>query len=145
VNSVNIRPAHSGDLTAIHRLLVEAGLPTEGLHDVVDNLLAAESEGTVCGAIGFEHYGEDALVRSAVVCKERQGQGIGARMYDELRKRAKGIGIRRFVLLTTTAEAYFRSRGFIAIDRSTVKGPMANSVEFTTACPSSATCMELIL
>jgi amino-acid N-acetyltransferase len=54
---------------------------------------------------------------------------------------AKELGAQHVALLTTTADVYFEKKGFRRIDRSTLTGPVTQSVEFTSACPSSAVCM----
>jgi len=45
-------------------------------------------------------------------------------------------------LLTTTAEQYFPKFGFERIARSDVPPGVQTSIEFTAACPSSATVMR---
>jgi amino-acid N-acetyltransferase len=145
VKSIVIRPATAADLPGILGLLRDAELPADGVPEHLAHFLAAESGTELLGAIGFERYGDEALVRSAVVDKKHRGSGIGGRLYESLRQQAHALHIRRLVLLTTTAEEYFRARGFVPIARGAVNGPMAASVEFTTACPSSAVCMELML
>jgi amino-acid N-acetyltransferase len=145
VSYTAIRPASSADLPEILRLLREADLPTEGVSEHIGHFFAAETGGRIVGAIGFEKYGHDALLRSAVVHRDYRSAGIGSRLYEALRAKALAMKLRKFVLLTTTAEGYFRARGFTPIDRSAVTGPMSSSVEFTTACPSSAVCMQLTL
>ena len=140
-----IRQATADDLSAIIRLLEDADLPTDDVAGHLDSFLVAELRETVIGAIGLERYDDTALLRSAVVHPEHQGRAIGTRLYHALLCRAKESGIRRLVLLTTTAEEYFRKKGFAPIDRNTVTGPVTTSAEFTHACPSSAACMELTL
>ena len=54
-------------------------------------------------------------------------------------------GLREFYLLTTTAEEYFRKRGFKTIDRDEVHPQLLSSREFQDACPTSATCMRLVM
>ena len=58
---------------------------------------------------------------------------------------ARKSSVRRLVLLTTTAEPYFRKWDFQRIDQKTLAGPLTGSAEFTGACPASAVCMELWL
>jgi amino-acid N-acetyltransferase len=48
-------------------------------------------------------------------------------------------------LLTTTAERFFRTFGFERIERAAVPQSVQTSIEFTSACPSSATVMRKIL
>ena len=45
-------------------------------------------------------------------------------------------------LLTTTAERYFPKFGFERIERAEVPLSVQTSIEFTSACPSSATVMR---
>ncbi len=54
-------------------------------------------------------------------------------------------GLREFYLLTTTAEEYFRKRGFKTIDRDEVHPQLLSSREFQGACPASAVCMRLVM
>jgi amino-acid N-acetyltransferase len=46
------------------------------------------------------------------------------------------------LLLTTTAERYFPRFGFERVDRKDVPESVRASVEFTSACPSSAIVMR---
>jgi amino-acid N-acetyltransferase len=48
-------------------------------------------------------------------------------------------------LLTTTAERYFPSFGFVKTTRESVPDEIKTSVEFREACPASATVMALEL
>jgi amino-acid N-acetyltransferase len=48
-------------------------------------------------------------------------------------------------LLTTTAEHYFSALGFARVERHDVPASVQTSIEFTTACPSSATVMRKFL
>ena len=45
-------------------------------------------------------------------------------------------------LLTTTAERYFPKFGFEPVARADVPATVQTSIEFTSACPSSATVMR---
>ncbi|MEW5867584.1 MAG: GNAT family N-acetyltransferase, partial [Bacillota bacterium] len=47
-------------------------------------------------------------------------------------------------LLTTTAEAYFRTFGFEAVPRDEVCPEVRESSEFRGACPQSAVVMRLV-
>ena len=55
---------------------------------------------------------------------------------------ARKLGARHAYLLTDTAEAFFRRRGFEVIDRTDVPAAIRNSVEFAVACPASAIAMH---
>ncbi len=145
MSRLEIRKAREDDLPKIEKLLEEATLPTLAVAEHLNNYRVAKNGDTVIGAIGLEVYDGTALLRSAVVSPNEQGKGIGTLLYDTIVKYAKGLGIRRLLLLTNTAEEYFRRRGFRVIDQQSITGPVTNSVEFTGACPSHAVCMELSL
>ena len=145
MSNISIRPATHLDLPRIQSLLESESLPVVGAAEHINTFLIAERNGIVIGAIGIEVYGETGLLRSAVVHNQEQGRGIGGKLYTRLLDYARQLGIRRLLLLTNTAEAYFSRRGFIRIPHSSVSGPVTSSVEFSGACPSHAVCMELLL
>jgi amino-acid N-acetyltransferase len=140
-----IRSARESDLQSIKKLLESSSLPTEGIDEHLDSFLVAEQHGSVIGAIGMERYEGTSLLRSAVVAREHRGLGVGTALYETLLSRARTLGIPRLVLFTTTAESYFRVRGFRPVAVSTITGPVTSSVEFAGACPATATCMVLDL
>jgi amino-acid N-acetyltransferase len=55
---------------------------------------------------------------------------------------AQDLQLPALYLLTTTAERYFPTFGFEPITRADVPATVQTSVEFTAACPSSATVMR---
>jgi amino-acid N-acetyltransferase len=71
----------------------------------------------VVGAVGAEVYGEEALLRSLVVAPDWRGTGMGGRLVDALERAAFGWGVRRWWLLTTTADHFFAARGFCGVAR----------------------------
>jgi len=142
---IAVRPAEPRDLDTVHRLLEENDLPIPGVEEHFGDFLVAEENGVVVGAIGMEQYGETGLLRSAVVHPSCRNRGVGGMLVDRLLERSRTRSLRRLVLLTTTAGEYFGRKGFQRVDRSGITGPVAESVEFTEACPSTATCMELML
>jgi N-acetylglutamate synthase-like GNAT family acetyltransferase len=46
-------------------------------------------------------------------------------------------------LLTTTAESYFPRFGFVTVPRAAVPEGVRTSIEFRSACPSTATAMRM--
>ncbi len=107
MSRLEIRKAREDDLPKIEKLLEEATLPTLAVAEHLNNYRVAKNGDTVIGAIGLEVYDGTALLRSAVVSPDEQGKGIGALLYDTIVKYARGLGIRRLLLLTNTAEEYF--------------------------------------
>jgi amino-acid N-acetyltransferase len=145
MNAPTIRRSRPLDLPIVQALLEEASLPTLGVADHFPQFFIAETSGRIVGAMGLEVYDETGLLRSAVVTPDHQKAGIGNMLFNSLLDQARGLGIRRLILLTNTAEKYFERRGFRRIEQKSVVGRVTGSVEFSGACPSHSACMELIL
>ena len=146
MKDVQIRKARAEDLPDILSIIDRAALPLDGVRDHLQGFLLAEDpDGTLIGSIALEVYGETALVRSAAVNPSHQRSGLGSLLLSRILEIAREIGVRRLLLLTTTAEKFFQKRGFHQIDADTVRGPVRASSEFSGACPSTATCMEMVL
>jgi amino-acid N-acetyltransferase len=143
-----LRAATPGDLPAIERLLVASGLPTDGVADELAGFVVAESEqdNRIVGVVGLELCcREYALLRSTAVEPEWRGSGLGRRLVTHAIAEAESRGIKALYLLTTTAERYFPSFGFVKTSRERVPDEVKQSVEFREACPASATVMALDL
>lgn len=126
-------------------LLRAASLPVDGVAEHLGDFLVAEGEGGLIGVAGLERYGDAALLRSVVVAESARGTGLGGRLTQRALEAAALSGARSVYLLTTTAERYFPRHGFQPTDRASVPAGVRESVEFTTACPSTATVMVLEL
>jgi amino-acid N-acetyltransferase len=140
-----VRSASPADRPSVLSLLAADGLPVMGVSPVLDNFLVVELGGQVVGAVGLELYGPDALLRSAVVSKERRGAGVGGALIRGILARAEARGVRDVYLLTTTAADYFPKFGFHRIERSEVPEAVRQSDEFREACPASAVAMRRTL
>jgi ubiquinone/menaquinone biosynthesis C-methylase UbiE/N-acetylglutamate synthase-like GNAT family acetyltransferase len=140
-SGASVRLANEHDYSAIEALLSEAALPIEGVRGNLKSFFAAEQNGVIIGVGGLEQYGDHALLRSLVVAGNYRGSGIGTLLHDALMDQAKQLRIKTLVLLTTTASKYFERKGFRTIDRAALTGPVTQSIEFTSACPSFAICM----
>jgi amino-acid N-acetyltransferase len=144
----SLRPAMSQDLPAIEELLMSSGLPTAGIAEALDGFIVAESDDDkrIVGVAGLECCsGEHALLRSTAVDREWRGTGLGRRLVTHVIADAESRGIKGLYLLTTTAERYFPSFGFVPTRRDVVPEDIKRSVEFREACPASATVMALEL
>ena len=145
VDSVVIAAATERDVPAIKDLLVASDLPAAGVDEHWRTFIVARDGDRIVGCGGAEAYQFAALIRSIAVVPEYRSHGLGRRMVRQLLDRLASRGLREFYLLTTTAEAYFKKRGFKTIDRDEVHPQLLSSREFQDACPSSATCMRLVM
>ena len=145
MSEITITPARAEDLAAIKQLLIELDLPTAGVDDHWKTFLIARDGDVLVGCGGAEAYQFAALIRSIAVKPEYRSHGIGRRLVRQLLDRLASRGLREFYLLTPTAEAYFKKRGFKTIDRDEVHPQLLSSREFQDACPSTAVCMRLVM
>ena len=99
-------------------------------------------DGAVLGCAAVEPYGAAALLRSVAVAANRRGEGIGRHLVDAAEDVARSGGATELILLTETAEAWFTWLGYATIDRASVPGAVARSIEFETACSASAVAMR---
>lgn len=130
------------DLIAVRVLLERSGLPTSDLDSARPEFAVIRENGQVVAAGALQRFGSAALLRSVVVAPDRRGEGFGRCMVNELERLAHAGQVRRLVLLTETAAAFFAREGYRVIERSSAPSDMQGSEEFRSLCPSSATCME---
>ncbi|HKV98843.1 MAG TPA: arsenic resistance N-acetyltransferase ArsN2 [Vicinamibacterales bacterium] len=139
----------SADLTEIERLLRDAGLTTSGVAEIVSAtpshfFVAETTDGTAAlvAVAGLEVCCDNALLRSVAVDSEWQRRGLGRDLVQRIVCHAEERGIRALYLLTMTAERYFPRFGFEAVDRAAVPADIAETLEFTSACPKTAVAMR---
>ena len=142
---IEITAATAADVDAIKGLLVLNSLPTAGIDEHWRTFVVARDGGKLVACGGAEAYQFAALIRSIAVDPAYRSRGLGRRIVRQLLDRLASRGLREFYLLTTTAEDYFRKRGFKTIDRDEVHPQLLSSRELQDACPSSATCMRLVM
>ena len=138
---IMISPATPDDVPAIAALLREAKLPHKDFAPHLANFLVARSGGAVIGAVGAERDGADGLLRSFVVAPDHRGGGLGGRLVDELERAAGAWGVRRWWLLTTTAEKFFAARGFRVAARHEAPETIRRTGQFSGGCCGSAVCL----
>ena len=145
MSEISITPARAEDLNEIKALLTSNDLPTAGVDDHWKTFLVARDGDRIVGCGGAEAYQFAALIRSIAVDPHYRSHGLGRRLVRQLLDRLASHGLREFYLLTTTAEEYFKKRGFKPIDRDEVHPQLLSSREFQDACPASAVCMRLVM
>jgi amino-acid N-acetyltransferase len=147
-----IRRSTREDLPAIERLLIESGLPTTGVAEMLAadsaSFVVAEANGDAshfAGVAGLEVCRDNALLRSVAVRPEWRSHGLGSDLVTRIVSDAESRGIHALYLLTLTAEQYFPRFGFERVERNDVPGEVAETVEFKSACPSTAAAMRKVL
>jgi amino-acid N-acetyltransferase len=133
------------DLPAIVELLSENLLPSIDIHHHLANFIVAKSDGHIIGTIGVEKHGNEGLLRSLAVSSDFRNQKIGQELYQRLTLLAAENDIKRFHLLTTTAEKYFSRLDFKMKDRNEAPEEIKNTLEFSSLCPASSTYMVKII
>lgn len=123
-------------------LLAENHLPIEGLREHVETTIVARQDGRIVGSAALEMYPDGALLRSVAVAPALQRHRVGRELTEAAIRLAQERRAPAIYLLTTTAEHYFPKFGFERIARTEVPATVQTSVEFTSACPSSATVMR---
>ena len=130
------------DGPAIGRLLSSSALPMDGLLDHIDAAIVARDESRIVGCAALEIYPDGALLRSVAVDVAARGRGIGSHLTAFALDLASTLGMPAAYLLTTTAEHFFPKFGFRCITRDDVPPTVQASVEFRSACPSTAIVMR---
>src|SRR5213594_595508 len=123
-------------------LLTEHNLPLDGLREHLATALVARQDGHVVGSAALEIYPDGALLRSVAVAPALQRRHLGRALTEAAIRLAQERQAPAIYLLTTTADQYFPRFGFERITRADVPATVQTSIEFTTACPSSATVMR---
>lgn len=139
---MDIARATSADYPAIAGLLTDAGLPLDGAAAAFETGVVARDGDRLVGAAAVELYGDAALLRSVVVVPDRRGGGHGRALVAAAEGLAAHAGARETYLLTETAADWFGRLGYQAIDRDRVPIDVATSIEFTTACATTAVAMR---
>jgi len=129
-------------MSAVLALLDGAGLPTSDLSPETQvRWWVLESGGAIAGVIGLQGFGREALLRSLAVAPTHHKRGVARQLVGRLEREALAAGIERLVLLTQTAESFFRHLGYENFDRARASDAMRRCAEFSSLCPASATCM----
>jgi amino-acid N-acetyltransferase len=135
-------PATPADLEPALELLRRADLPVEGVAEGIADYFVVRAGGRVVGLAGLERHGNDGLLRSVAVDPACRGRGLAAALVATACERARALGLRAVYLLTATAHAYFRRRGFADCPREDAPAAIRESWEFHQGCPSSSAFMK---
>ena len=121
------------------RLLMRADLPTSDLTDehMADFFYAGPAMSPT-GIVGVQFFGSDVLLRSLVVDTSHRTSGLGSKLVEHAERHARERGANTVYLLTTTAESFFRARGYVPTPRDHAPAAIRSTPEFTGLCPASS-------
>jgi amino-acid N-acetyltransferase len=146
ISGAAIRRGRAADLPTVTQLLLSAGLPTGDLAGAREfHSWVLEEEGSLIGVIGLERFGHEALLRSLTVAPDHRKRGLGHELVARLEMDAQEDGVLKLVLLTETAQPFFKRLGYLVTDRGQVGDHVKQSAEFRSLCPVSAICMSKAL
>jgi len=143
MTGVSVELATSRDLAAIEALLAANQLPIGGVKDWIESAFVARAGSRTIGSAALEMYRSGVLLRSVAVDMAWRGRGVGQQLTEAALDFARTRGAKAAYLLTTTAGGFFPRFGFEPIERSAVPEDVRQSVEFVSACPSSALVMHV--
>jgi amino-acid N-acetyltransferase len=143
----DISGATPSDLGDVLALLTAVDLPHDGVREHLSSFLVMrDAEGHLIGCAGMERHGDVGLLRSVAVTPGLQKSGAGSRLLAATLERAKDVGVKEVVLLTTTARDFFARRfGFVDANRADYEGRLAQSPEWMLPGCSSAAFMRFEL
>jgi N-acetylglutamate synthase-like GNAT family acetyltransferase len=141
MSALILQSARPDDWDTIAALLHSHRLPLAGAREHLSTFVVARQGERIVACAGAEPHGDAVLLRSVAVADSHQGQGLGRRLVGEVLDQARRRQFESVYLLTTTAAGYFRALGFEPVARAQAPHAMAQSAEFTGACPAEAVLM----
>ena len=136
--AIHARPSRS---VAV-QVLQDAALPMEDLTDGhMEHFFYVGSASAPTGIVGVELCGSGALLRSLVVQPPARGLGFGRALVETAEAHARASGAKSIFLLTTTAEAFFRTLGYASADRASAPVEIQATREFASICPANSAFM----
>lgn len=126
----------------VRRLLSDAKLPTADITpEKLETFYTCVSGGEIEGIVGLELYDQVGLLRSLLVRERRRARGLGSALVTHAEGVARANGVLALYLLTTTAEHFFRRRGYERVSRESAPADIQRTSEFSETCPASSAVM----
>jgi len=133
--------AGDADLTA---MLESVNLPLPDPEDPVQ-MLKSYVAGQLVGCVGYERYGDSALLHSLVVIREAKGEGVGRTLVQSVLDRLTASDVSEVFLLAADTSRYFSYLGFEVVPRDAISPAVQQSHEFQSYEQDDVTCMRLSL
>ncbi|WP_116809989.1 arsenic resistance N-acetyltransferase ArsN2 [Steroidobacter cummioxidans] len=129
----------SPDFEATLQLLRSADLPISDLTEThMRHFFYLGPPKVPVGLVGVEFHDSDALLRSLVVAPESRSRGAGTQLVEHAETYARDHGAVAIYILTTTAERFFRARGYVTASREHAPVAIKGTAEFSSLCPASS-------
>jgi amino-acid N-acetyltransferase len=126
----------------IKRLLTDGDLHHEDITTAqLKHFLLGWDGPKLVAVIGLEIKNHSALLRSLAVDQDYRNRGIATRLIGKIEDHAKSMEVDTLYLLTMTAKAFFKKKGYRRIARDSVPAGIQETTEFRNLCPASAVCM----
>lgn len=135
---VRLRCEHLHQLEA---LLSSNGLPADDCAEQGDIFCGIFDADELIAGGGLEPAGDYSLLRSVVVKPSCRGRGLARVISEYLLEQARSQGRTSVYLLTESAENYFENLGFVRVARKKVPQAIAETRQFASLCPDSASCL----
>ncbi len=110
--TLRVRRAEPLDLPEVETLLKRAELPPLAPHPALANLLVAELDDTLVGAVALDVSGRAGLITAIVVDAAQRGRGVGRELARSLMARAAELGLKQLYAVASGAEGFFAALGF---------------------------------
>lgn len=131
---------------AVKKLLASAQLPTIDITpEHLEHFFGAWSDSRLEGVVGVELFGSVALLRSLAVVTSKRGSGLGTQLLAQAERYAVEKEVHSMFLLTTTAEPYFKMRGYSPLSRAAAPQAIQKTAEFSSICPANSAFMVKLL
>jgi arsenate reductase len=105
-------------------------------------MLKAYVAGELCGCVGYERYGDAAVLHSLVVVREAKSEGVGRALVESLTQRLKQAGAREIFLATQDTTRYFGYLGFEPVPRAAIAAAVLASPNLSSYAEDEATFMR---
>ncbi len=134
---MNIEPLPA--IEEVLPLLAECALPVADI-SVSSPLgfFGVRDGGALVALVGLELYTPFALLRSLAVAPTFRRRGLARELVAFAESFAAAQSIESLFLLTTTAERFFLSLGYLPVSRSAAPQVIQATSQFSCLCPSSS-------
>jgi len=152
-DGTSLMPASTDDRAEVEALLTASGLPLDGLDDGFPRgAVVARARGELVGVAAVETWDDNALLRSVAVVDAFRKRHLGEALvadrvaWTQAQLREDGQPAYGSIsLLTTTAEAFFASRGFVTKPRGKLPPSLERSTQTQLSACSTAVAMTRML